>query len=161
EAGGGRDSQAGSPNRPVGGRNRRGVGGDAFPGALSRRGGVCFHRGRIPDEARGFGGRNGGGGDRGGRRGGRGGRSTLAPAPTRPRALGGGVVTRFEAALPQLARIDEDAPLAGRTVESVVSEGKWLFIRFSGGLILLTHMLMSGSWHIYRPGERWQRPRMD
>jgi len=24
---------------------------------------------------------------------------------------------------------------------------------------LQTHMLMSGSWHIYRPGERWQRPR--
>jgi endonuclease VIII len=28
-------------------------------------------------------------------------------------------------------------------------------------LILLTHMLMSGSWHIYRPGEKWQRPRHD
>lgn len=34
-------------------------------------------------------------------------------------------------------------------------------IRFSGNLILLTHMLMSGSWHIYRPGEKWQRPRYD
>ena len=22
-------------------------------------------------------------------------------------------------------------------------------------------MRMSGSWHIYRPGERWQRPRAD
>jgi endonuclease-8 len=32
-------------------------------------------------------------------------------------------------------------------------------MRFSGDLILLTHMLMSGSWHIYRPGERWKRPR--
>jgi endonuclease-8 len=26
-------------------------------------------------------------------------------------------------------------------------------------LILLTHMLMSGSWHLYRPHENWQRPR--
>jgi endonuclease VIII len=28
-------------------------------------------------------------------------------------------------------------------------------------LILLTHMLMSGSWHIYRPGEQWKRSRHD
>ncbi len=26
-----------------------------------------------------------------------------------------------------------------------------------GALVLRTHMLMSGSWHVYRPGERWQR----
>src|SRR5690606_40617726 len=26
-----------------------------------------------------------------------------------------------------------------------------------GGLTLRTHMRMSGSWHVYRPGERWQR----
>jgi endonuclease-8 len=30
---------------------------------------------------------------------------------------------------------------------------------FSGDLILVTHMLMSGSWHIYRTGERWHQPR--
>ena len=36
--------------------------------------------------------------------------------------------------------------------------GKWMSMNFSGGLTLLTHMLMSGSWHIYRPGEAWQRP---
>ena len=34
-------------------------------------------------------------------------------------------------------------------------------MRFSGDLILLTHMLMSGSWHIYRPGEKWQRRHVD
>ena len=82
-------------------------------------------------------------------------------ARTLQRALGGQVVTRFETVLVKLARVDDDTPVAGRTVESVESEGKWLLIRFSGGLILLTHMLMSGSWHIYRPGERWQRPRRD
>jgi endonuclease VIII len=82
-------------------------------------------------------------------------------ARTLQRAIGGRVVTRFETMLPKLARVDEDTPLAGRTVESVESEGKWLVMRFSGGLILLTHMLMSGSWHIYRPGERWQRRRED
>ena len=82
-------------------------------------------------------------------------------ARTLQRAIGGRVVTRFETVLVKLARVDEDTPLAGRSVESVESKGKWLLIRFSGGLILLTHMLMSGSWHIYRPGERWQRPRSE
>jgi endonuclease-8 len=82
-------------------------------------------------------------------------------ARTLERAIGGRVVTRFETVLVKLARVDDDTPVAGRTVESVKSEGKWLVMRFSGGLILLTHMLMSGSWHIYRPGERWQRPKGD
>src|SRR5512140_1519500 len=76
-------------------------------------------------------------------------------------ALSGQAVTRFEAVLPKLSRIDEDAPLAGRIIEAVESRGKWLLIRFSGDLTLLTHMLMNGSWHIYRPGEAWQRRRED
>src|SRR5882724_11105247 len=82
-------------------------------------------------------------------------------ARTLQRAIGGRVVTRFETVLVKLARVNEDTPVAGRTVEGVESAGKWMVMRFSGDLILLTHMLMSGSWHIYRPGERWQRPRGD
>ena len=82
-------------------------------------------------------------------------------ARTLQRAIGGRVVTHFETVLVKLARVNEDTPVAGRTVERVESEGKWLVMRFSGGLILLTHMLMSGSWHIYRPGEKWQRSRYD
>jgi endonuclease-8 len=80
-------------------------------------------------------------------------------ARTLHRALAGRVVTRFESVFPQLTRVDVDAPLAGRVVELVESRGKHLLIWFSGGLVLRTHMRMSGSWHIYRPGERWQRPR--
>ena len=80
-------------------------------------------------------------------------------ARTLHRALGGQTVTRFETVLPKLARIDYDTPLAGRTVDSVEARGKWVLMHFSGDLILLTHMLMSGSWHIYRPGEKWQRHR--
>jgi endonuclease VIII len=76
-------------------------------------------------------------------------------------ALAGKIVTRFESVLPKLKRVDEDAPLAGRTIESVTSAGKWNLILFSGDLILLTHMRMNGSWHLYRPGERWQRSRND
>ena len=76
------------------------------------------------------------------------------------KAIGGQVVINFEAALAKLARIHDDDPITGRTIEKVESRGKWLLVQFSGDLILATHMLMSGSWHLYRPGERWQMPRV-
>jgi endonuclease-8 len=82
-------------------------------------------------------------------------------ARTLDRALAGDVVTRFESVLPALTRVHEDAPLTGRSVEAVTSAGKHVLMRFSGGLVLRTHMRMNGNWHIYRPGERWQRPRRD
>lgn len=96
-------------------------------------------------------------------------------ARTLHRALAGHEVVRFESVLPALTRIHEDTPLTGRTVESVTAAGKHVLIRFSalrhaqgtpgpsrgGGLVLRTHMRMNGSWHIYRPGETWQRPRRD
>jgi endonuclease-8 len=34
-------------------------------------------------------------------------------------------------------------------------------MQFSGGQTLRTHMRMNGSWHIYRPGDRWRRPRAE
>jgi len=79
-------------------------------------------------------------------------------ARTLNRALGGQMVTKFESQLPQLSRIDHDAPIAGRTVEKVDAVGKWMRMYFSGDLVLVSHMLMSGSWHIYRVGEAWKRP---
>lgn len=82
-------------------------------------------------------------------------------ARTLHRALAGSRVTRFESVFPALTRIDDDRSLAGRTIESVSSRGKHLLIAFSGDLVLRTHMRMNGSWHIYRPGERWQRPARD
>ena len=48
--------------------------------------------------------------------------------------------------------------LVGTTVEAVEPRGKHLIMRFSNGLALHSHMQMAGSWHIYRPGERWRRP---
>ena len=72
-------------------------------------------------------------------------------------ALAGQVVTKFETQLPNLSRVDYDTPISGQTVDLIASRGKWIHIGFSGGLTLVTHMLMSGSWHIYRPGESWQR----
>jgi endonuclease VIII len=74
-------------------------------------------------------------------------------------ALAGHKVTLFETAYAPLASVNDQSPVAGRTIEQVESRGKWLLIHFSGDLILATHMLMSGSWHIYRAGERWKRAR--
>lgn len=82
-------------------------------------------------------------------------------ARTLHRALAGHAVVRFESVFPALTRVHEDHPLTGQTIESVTAAGKHLLIRFSGGRVLRTHMRMNGSWHIYRPGERWQRPRRD
>ncbi|HEV2720122.1 MAG TPA: DNA-formamidopyrimidine glycosylase family protein, partial [Thermoanaerobaculia bacterium] len=77
-------------------------------------------------------------------------------AATLQKALAGRVVTRYETMLPKI-----DGPLRGRTIERVAAVGKHLVIDFSGGLHLRTHMRMNGAWHIYRPGERWRRPRRD
>jgi endonuclease-8 len=54
--------------------------------------------------------------------------------------------------LPQVDRI------VGREIRSVEAFGKNLLIRFEGDLELRTHLRMNGSWHRYRPGERWRRP---
>ena len=72
-------------------------------------------------------------------------------------ALAGRIVTKFESVFPQLVRVD----VAGRTVESVEAAGKNLLMHFSGDLHLRTHMRMNGSWHIYKPGERWRMRRSD
>ncbi len=82
-------------------------------------------------------------------------------ARTLHRALAGHVVTRFESAFPSLNRVAFDRPIVGRSIESVAPRGKHLLMTLTGDLILHTHMRMNGSWHIYRPGERWQRSPAD
>ncbi|MEO5842553.1 MAG: DNA-formamidopyrimidine glycosylase family protein [Acidimicrobiales bacterium] len=67
--------------------------------------------------------------------------------------LVGATVRNFRA-----PRIEGDRPKVGTSIEVVEAVGKHLLIHFDDGLILQTHMRMSGSWHLYRPGERWQRP---
>jgi endonuclease-8 len=74
------------------------------------------------------------------------------------RALVGRPITGFRSNYPLITRFHDDTPLTGQQVDRVESRGKWVLIYFSGGGILVTHMLMSGSWHIYRPGEPWQQP---
>jgi endonuclease-8 len=77
-------------------------------------------------------------------------------ARTLERALAGQRVSKFDTRLSQLAVVDLRAPIAGRTVTDVSARGKHLLIHFSNDLALRTHMRMHGSWHIYRPGERWR-----
>lgn len=75
-----------------------------------------------------------------------------AAARLRP-ALAGHRLTRFEA--PQLRGA---APKVGTLVTDVEARGKHLLVHFDDGLTLRTHLRMSGSWHVYRERERWQRP---
>jgi endonuclease-8 len=74
-----------------------------------------------------------------------------AAARLRP-VLAGQVVRRFDA-----PRLLGDRPKAGARIEDVEAVGKHLLVHFEGGLTLQTHMRMTGSWHLYRPGERWRK----
>jgi endonuclease-8 len=67
------------------------------------------------------------------------------------RALAGKTVRGFRSAA-------GDGGLAGRRVATVESAGKNLLVQFDDGRTLRTHMRMHGSWHLYRPGERWRKP---
>ena len=67
-------------------------------------------------------------------------------------ALAGHALTRFES-----ARLGGDRPQLGERIDDVEARGKHLLIHFSGGITLRTHMKMTGSWHLYREGERWRK----
>jgi endonuclease-8 len=67
-------------------------------------------------------------------------------------ALAGDRLTRSDFRVPQLATTD----LTGRTVTEVVSRGKHLLTRVDDDLTLHTHFRMDGTWHLYRPGDRWR-----
>jgi endonuclease VIII len=76
-------------------------------------------------------------------------------AGLRPYLIGREVLaarTQGPGAVPQVHRI------IGKRIDAVDTQGKNLLIHFEGGLELRTHLRMNGSWHRYRPGERWRRP---
>ncbi|MEZ4313211.1 MAG: DNA-formamidopyrimidine glycosylase family protein [Polyangiaceae bacterium] len=76
-------------------------------------------------------------------------------AATLTRAIGGKTLRRVRSTVPAVAAQSEG--LAGQRIERIEPRGKNLLIFFERGGVLLTHMKMTGSWHIYRPGERWQK----
>ncbi len=78
-------------------------------------------------------------------------------ARTLRRALDGGEVTDVRATVPQVVRLGVRR-LVGLHVARVEPRGKHLLIGFApGGLVLHTHLGMSGSWHLYRATEQWRK----
>ncbi len=73
-------------------------------------------------------------------------------------ALAGRTVTAFRSSLAAVALAARRQRIAGSVITAVEARGKHLLVRFSTGAALHTHMGMTGSWHLYRPGSRWQRP---
>jgi endonuclease-8 len=67
--------------------------------------------------------------------------------------LVGQPLVRFE-----VPRATGKSPRPGTSIDAVEAVGKHLLIRFAGGTTLRTHMRMTGSWHLYRTGERWKKP---
>lgn len=74
-------------------------------------------------------------------------------AETLRRALVDKEVRRYWAYRPELLQPNR----AGHRVVSVEALGKNLLIRFDDERVLYSHMKMTGSWHVYRPGERWRK----
>lgn len=69
-------------------------------------------------------------------------------------ALRGATLLTTDFRVPALAV----ASLAGAEVHEVVSRGKHILLRTSDGRTLRSHLRMDGSWHLYRPGDRWRSP---
>ena len=74
--------------------------------------------------------------------------------------LAGQLVTRFASTLPPVAAAARRYRVAGTRIAAVEARGKHLMVRFATEppLALHTHMGMTGSWHLYRPGSRWRKP---
>jgi endonuclease-8 len=68
------------------------------------------------------------------------------------KVLAGRVVVRADSQVEAVAR----ARFVGARITDVEARGKNLLVRFEDGRALHTHMQMQGSWHVYRPGERWR-----
>ncbi len=73
-------------------------------------------------------------------------------ARTLDRALAGRELTGFEA-----RRLSYRPFPASTRVTGAEARGKHCFVHFDDGRSLRTHLRMSGSWHLYRPGERWRK----
>jgi endonuclease VIII len=73
-------------------------------------------------------------------------------------ALAGQRITAVRTRTPQVQRLGPER-LVGQVVAAVEARGKHLLHRFApSGLVLHTHMRMTGSWHLYEPGARWRKP---
>ncbi|MFU8841113.1 MAG: Fpg/Nei family DNA glycosylase [Nitriliruptoraceae bacterium] len=58
----------------------------------------------------------------------------------------------------ELPRVPPPHPTPGTSVTGVEARGKHLLVHTADALTIHTHLRMTGSWHLYRPGERWRKP---
>lgn len=71
--------------------------------------------------------------------------------------LEGRPISRLVSRYKKAASEDWQRKIEGARVLAVRAHGKNLFIDFSSGYTLYSHMLMWGSWHVYRHGEGWAK----
>ena len=83
------------------------------------------------------------------------------PSTTRPGASApcspGTSPTTSRRRIPRFGRDRWPERLAGRRVEAVDAVGKHLLLRFEGGLVIHSHLRMTGAWRVLQRGERWPR----
>jgi endonuclease VIII len=79
-------------------------------------------------------------------------------AATLHAALAGGTVLALDTPLALLRSQLAERSLAGRRLDRAEARGKHVLLFFDDGRALRSHLRMTGSWHLYRPGERWQKP---
>jgi endonuclease-8 len=71
--------------------------------------------------------------------------------------LAGHVPDELRTPHPRFGRDGWPAKLAGRAVERVEARGKHLFLGFEGGLVIHSHLRMTGSWRVLDRGQRSPR----
>ena len=87
-------------------------------------------------------------------------------ATTLRKALLGRRVTGFETSVDAVQAMAQRHGVEGRVISAIEARGKHLLITLSPAeptedatnLVLRTHLRMTGSWHLYRPGEAWRKP---
>ncbi|HET7051258.1 MAG TPA: DNA-formamidopyrimidine glycosylase family protein [Solirubrobacteraceae bacterium] len=85
---------------------------------------------------------------------------TIAWAANRIRPVLEGVVPEsIETPQPRHALDRWSARLEGRAVTEVSTHGKHLFLHFDGGLVLHSHLGMTGAWGVYAPRRQARRSR--
>jgi len=71
--------------------------------------------------------------------------------------LAGRVPDEIDTPHPRFGRDAWPQRLEGRAVEAVDAHGKHLFIRWEGGLVLHSHLRMTGWWGVFDEGQPWRR----
>jgi endonuclease-8 len=83
---------------------------------------------------------------------------TIAYAASRMRpVLEGAVPDAIRTPQPRHALDRWPQRLAGRAVSEIRTHGKHLLICFEGGLVIHSHLRMTGAWAVYPPDRRWRR----